>query len=108
MSSGGAYGHAKRGTGILNNGLYVGRMVWNRYVKNPDTGKRVPRLNPQSEWITADAPHLRTLFADALTCRPYRASPASHESTPFVQLAAIARHSVTIQRRAVPEIDGVQ
>src|SRR5919106_2401776 len=24
------YGHAKRGTGILNNELYVGRMVWNR------------------------------------------------------------------------------
>ena len=29
-------------------------MVWNRlrYVKNPDTGKRVSRLNPSSEWIT--------------------------------------------------------
>jgi DNA invertase Pin-like site-specific DNA recombinase len=24
------HGHAKRGTGILNNELYVGRMVWNR------------------------------------------------------------------------------
>lgn len=33
------YGNAKRGTGILNNELYVGRLVWNRlrYVKNPDT-----------------------------------------------------------------------
>jgi hypothetical protein len=32
------YGHAKRGTGIPNSELYVGRMVWNRlrYVKNPD------------------------------------------------------------------------
>ena len=31
------YGNAKRGTGILNNELYVGRLVWNRprYVKNP-------------------------------------------------------------------------
>jgi hypothetical protein len=45
------YGNAKRGTGILNNELYVGRLVWNRlnYVKNPDTGKRVSRLNPASE-----------------------------------------------------------
>jgi site-specific DNA recombinase len=36
-------------------------MVWNRlrYVKNPDTGKRVSRLNPSSEWITTDVPHLR-------------------------------------------------
>jgi site-specific DNA recombinase len=30
------YGHAKRGTGVLNNELYVGRMVWNRlhYTRN--------------------------------------------------------------------------
>ena len=63
MSSGGAYGHAKRGTGILNNELNGGRMVWNRlcYVKNPDTGKRVSRLDPQSEWIAANVPHLRIL-----------------------------------------------
>ena len=34
-------GHAKRGTGILNNELNGGRMVWNRlcYVKNPDMGQ---------------------------------------------------------------------
>jgi site-specific DNA recombinase len=45
----------------LNNELYIGRMVWNRlrYVKNPDTGKRVSRLNPSSEWIITDVPHLR-------------------------------------------------
>jgi site-specific DNA recombinase len=55
------HGNPKRGTGILNNELYIGRMVWNRlrYVKNPDTGKRVSRLNPSSEWITTDIPHLR-------------------------------------------------
>ena len=42
------HGNPKRGTGILNNELYIGRLVWNRlrYVKNPDTGKRVSRLNP--------------------------------------------------------------
>jgi len=36
------YGDATRGTGILNNELSVGRLVWNRlrYLKNPDTGKR--------------------------------------------------------------------
>lgn len=29
-------GNAKRGTGILNNELYIGRLIWNRlrYVKN--------------------------------------------------------------------------
>ena len=37
------HGHARRGTGILNNELYIGRLVWNRqrYVKDPDTGRRV-------------------------------------------------------------------
>ena len=38
-------------------------MVWNRlrYVKNPDTGKRVSRLNPSSEWITKSVPTLRII-----------------------------------------------
>ena len=41
-------GHAKRGTGLINNELYIGRLAWNRlrYVKNPETGKRVSRINP--------------------------------------------------------------
>jgi site-specific DNA recombinase len=52
------YGNAKRGTGILNNELYVGRLVWNRlrYVKNPDTGKRVSRLNRTTEWMMREVP----------------------------------------------------
>ena len=47
------YGNPKRGTGILHNELYIGRMVWNklRYLKDPDTGKRVSRPNPESEWV---------------------------------------------------------
>ena len=55
------YGSSKRGTGILNNELYVGRLVWNRlrYVKNPDTGKRVSRPNPETEWMRKEGPHLR-------------------------------------------------
>ncbi|WP_454887387.1 recombinase family protein [Sphingomonas oryzagri] len=54
-------GHVKRGTGLLNNELYVGKLVWNRqrYVKDPRTGKRVSRINPESEWITTDVPELR-------------------------------------------------
>ena len=43
--------NSKRGVGILNNELYVGRLVWNRlrYVKDPNTGRRVSRLNPESD-----------------------------------------------------------
>ena len=54
-------GNWRRGTGILNNELYVGRLVWNRlsYIKNPDTGKRVSRLNPAEDWIVKDVPEMR-------------------------------------------------
>ena len=38
-------------------------MVWNRlrYVKDPDSGKRVSRLNPPAEWITTEVPQLRII-----------------------------------------------
>src|SRR5690606_12606980 len=37
--------------------------VWNRlrYIKDPETGKRVSRLNPESEWITQEVPSLRII-----------------------------------------------
>ena len=59
-------GHTKRGTGLLNNELYIGRLVWNRqrYVKDPNTGKRVSRINPPAAWITADVPDLRIIDDD--------------------------------------------
>ena len=67
-------GHASRGTGILNNELYIGKLVWNRlrYVKNPDTGKRISRINPKSEWIIQDVPELRIVedsVWEAAKCR---------------------------------------
>ena len=51
-------GNKTRGTGILNNELYIGRLIWNRlrYLKDPATGKRVSRLNPEEEWITKEVP----------------------------------------------------
>jgi site-specific DNA recombinase len=54
-------GNASRGTGILNNELYVGRLVWNRlrYVKDPTTGKRISRLNEPDRWIVQEVPELR-------------------------------------------------
>ena len=57
------YGNRQRGTGILNNELYIGQLVWNRlrYIKNPDTGKRVSRLNDEKDWIRKDVPELRII-----------------------------------------------
>ena len=47
----------------LNNELYVGRLIYNRqsYVKNPETGRRTPRLNPKEDWLTTEVPALRVV-----------------------------------------------
>jgi len=54
-------GNRRRGIGILNNEIYIGVLVWNRqrFIKDPETGKRVPRFNPEEEWIRVDVPELR-------------------------------------------------
>ena len=74
------YGNAKRGTGILNNELYIGRLVWNRlrYVKNPDTGKRVSRMNAPSEWMTREVPALRILSDGLWTAAKARQEQTRH------------------------------
>jgi hypothetical protein len=53
-------GSRARGIGILNCELYAGRIVWNkvRMAKNPETGRRVSRVNPRGEWLTTAAPAL--------------------------------------------------
>lgn len=55
------HGNWRRGTGILNNELYIGKLVWNRqrFIKDPDTGKRQARLNPPEDWIIEEVPALR-------------------------------------------------
>jgi site-specific DNA recombinase len=54
-------GNRQRGTGILNNELYAGLRVWNRqkFSKHPETGRRIARMNPESEWMLKAVPTLR-------------------------------------------------
>ena len=56
-------GSRQRKNGILNNELYLGRIIYNRqrFVKDPETGKRVSRLNPEHDWIITDVPALRII-----------------------------------------------
>lgn len=63
-------GQIERGTGLLNNAIYVGRLEWNRcaYVKDPRTGKRVARPNPRDAWEIIEVPDLR-IVDDALWAR---------------------------------------
>ncbi len=59
-------GQRDRGTGLLNNELYIGQLVWNRcsYVKDPRTGKRQGRPNPPEEWERVELPSLRIIDQD--------------------------------------------
>jgi site-specific DNA recombinase len=54
-------GNVARGTGILNNELYVGRLIWNRlrYVKDPATGKRISWPNDREQRVVVEVPELR-------------------------------------------------
>ena len=59
-------GNGLRGSGLLRNELFVGKLVWNkvRMVKDPDTGRRVSRPNLESEWKTAEVPELAIVSRD--------------------------------------------
>lgn len=56
-------GNAKRGNGILNNEMYIGKLVWNRqtFRRDPTTKRRVSRLNPREVWEIQDVPHLQII-----------------------------------------------
>jgi site-specific DNA recombinase len=59
-------GHVCRGDGVVNNELYAGVLVWNRqrFIKDPNTGKRVSRPNPEAKRIRTEVPELRIVDDD--------------------------------------------
>jgi site-specific DNA recombinase len=84
-------GHFGRGTGILNNELYIGRLVWNRltYRKDPKSGRRRSRHNPPEKWIVHDVPVLRIL--DDALWQAVKARQASIRATDRVANARATR-----------------
>ncbi|WP_443024660.1 recombinase family protein [Sphingomonas sp. Ag1] len=64
-------GDPKKGTGILNNALYVGRLIWGRrqWRRNPDSEKRERRyrLRDCSEWVEVAVPDLRIVTDEVWT-----------------------------------------
>jgi site-specific DNA recombinase len=55
------YGSPAKGSGILHNEAYIGRLIWNRsmWVKDPDTKRRQRIDRPRSEWVIVERPELR-------------------------------------------------
>jgi site-specific DNA recombinase len=91
-------GNPQRGSGILANALYDGRLVWNRVTmrKNPQTGRRVSRVNPTADWITTAVPDLRIvpaeLFSAAQAIKSERGKEhPSHSRRPRHMLAGLLR-----------------
>lgn len=56
-------GDRKRGSGILNNQMYIGKVVWDRRknVYDPNTGKRLQRMKDAEKHIAMDFPQYRIL-----------------------------------------------
>jgi site-specific DNA recombinase len=54
-------GNRARHYGILMNDIYNGERIWNRVrmVRDPETGKRVSRSNPENQWQRHSVPDLR-------------------------------------------------
>jgi DNA invertase Pin-like site-specific DNA recombinase len=94
-------GDVRRGTGIINNELYVGVRVWNHkhYVTDPGTGKSVTRFNPESEWIRNEVPDLR-IVSDALWQAAKRQQQALAERHAGIREAAQARALLNARRPA--------
>ncbi len=74
-------GNKGRTYGILTNPLYGGKLVWNRVrmVRDPDTGRRVSRPNPESEWKVADVPHLAIVPEDVFAAAGARKEGRSRD-----------------------------
>ena len=55
------HGVRAKGTGILNNEVYRGVMLWGRTakVRHPDTGRRIPRRRDRNEWFRKEVSELR-------------------------------------------------
>jgi hypothetical protein len=59
-------GNPARQNGILCNMLYTGKIAYNRqrFIKDPETGKRQARMNPPEEWVIQDVEDLKIIDDD--------------------------------------------
>lgn len=91
-------GSRQRANGLLNNRLYIGEIVWNRqrFVKDPATGNRVSRLNPEADWVRVGAPHLAIIPTDLWRAAETRRAgfaghPTAHARRPRHMLTGLLR-----------------
>lgn len=78
-------GSKSRQNGILANEIYIGGLIYNRTrkIKNPDTGRRIARMNPESEWQRAEAAHLQIVDRET-----FDAAQAIRQGRSFTKITA--------------------
>ena len=74
-------------TGLINNNQYAGYYIWNKHktIRDPETRKRVKRLNPQEDWVTCEIPHLRIIDADLWDKTKHRQKKLAKKTAPHLQ-----------------------
>jgi site-specific DNA recombinase len=61
------FGSPRKGLGVLNNEIYIGRYIWNRsqWLRDPETHRRIRRDRPRSEWRVLEREDLRIVDQQA-------------------------------------------
>ena len=90
-------GDPKKLTGLINNPLYAGELVWKRrqWKRNPDSERRerVPRMRDESEWVRVNVPDLRIVDEDlAAAVKAELASKALPESQSYGRSSKRPKH----------------
>ena len=75
-------GNRERGTGVINNEIYTGKLVWNRlrYVRDPESGRRRSRLNSPNDIIITSVPDLRIVPEELWAAAKARQATLEHRS----------------------------
>ena len=97
-------GQRDRGTGFLNNEAYIGRIVYGRteYRKNPKTGKRVSRTQPEENSTVTEVPELR-IIDDEL----WQRVKVQQENNTLVMPRDGDNHALNRKHRKVHPLSGV-
>jgi site-specific DNA recombinase len=97
-------GNRGRGTGILNNEMYIGLLVWNRlsYVKDPETGKRRSRANAKDALVAVQAPQFTIVSRDLWEAVKARQSGLDHSAPAKKRTGAAPNESIAFWSKRRP------
>ena len=96
-------GSSAKGTGLLRNPLYIGRVIWNRrqWIKDPDTGARRYVDRPQHEWQVRQDEALRIVAQPLWDAVQRRASGAAPRGTRAILADLLGQVTVVHEGREV-------